>query len=615
MLTLDYRLGLFLGYGTYEERVIWERAGFTYSRARKAWTTDRAEIAERVEGAQWTQAALDHQGGLEGLARLNRAMSYAGETDFAPPLPQGLHPRTGQPFQYLGYQAAGVEYALAHLDCLIGDAPGLGKTIQAVGLSNCLPLARKILIVAPASLKVNWKREWGLWDVKGLTVGIAETRHNVKIADGAFKNGKPRFRTEVIPDFWPDTEVVIVNADILDRFEKQIKDQHWNLLVVDEAHSLKSSESYRTLFILGGRRKEKVEGERKKRWIKYLPISTDRRLFLTGTPLLNRPIELWPMCKAFDPRGLGADYEVYAYTYCGAWWDTMRGKYGGLDVSGATNKKELGQKLRAAFMIRRIKKEVMKDLPDKSRNIILLNSPAIRALVERERELAEALKLYESDMLGIVTDTEIADQIAERAALYGFGEEEGDGPRSKKLDLEYAIGITGLEAPQIEILFNEISLVRRDLGIAKAEAVIAWVREFLESGEKLVLFAYHTIVLETMYDALEDFQPGMIHGGTAVKKRQLEVDRFQNDEGCRVILLNILAGGVGHTLTRASDVAFAEGDWVPSNLLQAEDRVHRIGQESDKVMIFYLFANGSLDARMAQSSKMKEDNINEILDT
>lgn len=618
-LKIDYKLGEFHGTCTWSERHLFKEAGFYYSNKKKVWVTTRAEYAEKLEGAEWSQAALDHQGGLEWLARTTAQMSYSDTTDFRPPAPDALHPRTGLPFAYLGYQSAGVEMTLRHFergqdDVLIADAPGLGKTIQAVGVSNCLP-ARKILVIAPASLKVNWLREWGMWGTQGLKVGIAEVSHRYKVQEGFFKNGNPKMVTKIMPEFWPDSDVVIINADILDRFEDQIKGQAWDLLIVDEAHSLKSDESYRTLFILGGRRKEKIEGTRKKVWRKYLPIKTKNRLFLTGTPILNRPVELWPIVKAFDRKGLGHSWESYVYRYCDAWFDQYRGKFGALDVSGASNKEELGQKLRAAFMIRRLKKDVLKDLPPKSRNIVLVDSPEIRELVAREDELARALKLYETDILGKVTDDAISAMLIERAALYGFGVDSEDGPKFKDLNLDWASGVLGLEPPMIEAMFNEITLIRRDLGLAKLPASIPWVKDFLDGGEKLVLFAYHTDVILAMKEALAEYNPAVIYGATAVKKRQLEVDKFQNDESCRVIILNILAGGVGHTLTRASDVAFLEGDWVPSNLLQAEDRVHRIGQTADRIRVFYLLADGSLDARIAQSSKMKEDNISAILDT
>jgi SNF2 family DNA or RNA helicase len=94
-----------------------------------------------------------------------------------------------------------------------------------------------------------------------------------------------------------------------------------------------------------------------------------------------------------------------------------------------------------------------------------------------------------------------------------------------------------------------------------------------------------------------------------LKRRQLEVDKFQEDEDCRLFIGNIQAAGVGFTMTRAHDIAFAEGDWVPSMIEQCEDRACRIGQTAEKIMSYFLVANGSLDSRIAQAAKLKEDNI------
>lgn len=632
MAHIDYHKGNFYGLGTWEEREIWKRAGFKWSGVRKAWITDRQDVAEAVDGVMWTDRAREHVDLRLKQALASVGLSYAAESGFRVPMPGRIHPRTGLPFDFLPFQHVGVEYALQRKDTLIGDPPGLGKTLQAVGVSNCDIHARRILVICPASLKENWRREWTLWDTKGLTVGIAETSKQIRVPDGIFKSGKrkgqPKTRiAEVIPEFWPDTEVVIVNPDILSRYEKQIKGQVWDILIVDEAHSLKTAESGRTLFVLGGSRKEFVlnsDGKKtnRKERVYYNPIEANRRVFLTGTPMMNRPVELWPIVKAFDPNGLGRNYEEYVYRYCGAWHDPMRGKFGALDVSGATNLEELGQKLRAAFMIRRSKKEVLPELPDIFRQVVLLDSLEIRDLVERESEIAEALKLYEVSILKnnrseLEQDIEIGKQVIDVVEKYGFGDAyaDPDKPNARALNIEFAAAILGLEPPLVQAMFEELAAVRRALGLAKLSTVVPWVKNFLDGGEKLILFAYHSDVVKRLAEELQEYSPAVIWGGTQVNKRQAEVDRFQTDEACRVIIMNIDAGGVGYTLTRAADVAFAEGDWVPTKIQQAIDRACRIGQLAAKIMAFFLMANGSLDCRIAQSSKVKEDNICAVMDT
>jgi SNF2 family DNA or RNA helicase len=139
--------------------------------------------------------------------------------------------------------------------------------------------------------------------------------------------------------------------------------------------------------------------------------------------------------------------------------------------------------------------------------------------------------------------------------------------------------------------------------------VTPWITDFLEGGEKLLVFAYHSDVVKALAERLDNWRPAMIYGGTPLHKRQGQVDMFQDDEGCRVFIGNIHAAGVGFTMTRAHDVAFAESDWVPSIIEQCEDRACRIGQTAEKIMSYFLVANGSLDARIAQAAKLKEDNI------
>uniref|UniRef100_A0AB74UGS4 DNA helicase n=1 Tax=Caulobacter phage BL57 TaxID=3348355 RepID=A0AB74UGS4_9VIRU len=358
----------------------------------------------------------------------------------------------------------------------------------------------------------------------------------------------------------------------------------------------------------------------------FNPVDAKRRVFLSGTPMMNRPLELWSIVKAFDPDGLGKDWKEYGYRYCAGWFDNMRGPQGSYDFTGSSNEEELGYRLRSTFMVRRNKREVLPELPPKFRQIVLLDSPEIREVVAREDELAEALKLYESNVLKPENETEderdirLGLSILDTAYKYGFHKAVGpdgdpDKPNSRALDLDYAAAVLGLAPPAVAVLFEEIAQVRRELGMAKLPAIIPWVKDFLDAGEKLILFAYHSDVVKALAEALSDYNPAMIYGGTPVHRRQLQVDKFQEDETCRVIVCNLQAAGVGFTMTRAHDVAFAEGDWTPTLIEQAEDRACRIGQTAEKIMSFFLVANGSLDARIAQAAKEKEDNINKVMDT
>jgi SNF2 family DNA or RNA helicase len=607
MAHIDFKDNLFYGRGSFEERDLFRSAGFKWSPVRKSWVTPDQEIATRVQGVAWMQRAIDHVAHQLEVAQISEELSWRSDTDFQPPAPPGL--------AFLPYQRAGIEYALMRKDTLIADQPGLGKTMQSIGVINSDESIRRVLIVCPASLKENWRREIDRWMTADLTFGIAETSRVERVQIGVFKTGarkgQPRYRVvEVQPEYWPGTDVVIINYDILDRFP-QIKEQSWDLLICDECHALKTAGTARTLFVLGDdaiepwKRKKLREERNGGKW--FAAVEADRRVFLSGTPMLSRPVELWPIARAFDPQGIGKSFTDYAYRYCGAYTSQH-----GLVTKDATNLDELGQKMRGRFMVRRLKREVLPELPPKRRIVVPLESPEITELVAREDELAQALRLYEQVTLkGGVTSAEIAtgEQVIDSAYRLGFDRIDPDKPNWRSLDLDYAAAIAGLEPPAVAILFEEMAKIRRELGLAKVSVVTEWVTNFLEGGEKLVLFAYHSDVVKALAERLHNWRPAVIYGGTPLHKRRAEVDMFQQDEGCRVFIGNIHAAGVGFTMTRASDVAFAEGDWVPAIIEQCEDRVCRIGQTAAKIMSYFLVANGSLDARIAQAAKVKEENI------
>ena len=118
--------------------------------------------------------------------------------------------------------------------------------------------------------------------------------------------------------------------------------------------------------------------------------------------------------------------------------------------------------------------------------------------------------------------------------------------------------------------------------------------------------------VEGLREALVDYNPSVIHGGTPQAARQVEVDRFQNDKSVKVFIGQIQAAGVGITLTAASHVIFVELDWVPGTVSQAEDRCHRIGQ-NNYVLVQHLVLENSLDAVMAKTLIRKQSIVEKTL--
>ena len=384
--------------------------------------------------------------------------------------------------------------------------------------------------MCPASLKINWRNELKDWLTKDLTVGIAEGRA------------------------WPKTDVVITNYDILNHRKTKLHaggpnpgpvSKTWDVVIFDEAHYLKNRKALRTEAALN--------------------IRGMRRLALTGTPILNRPIEIWTVLSWLDPAAYRS-FWGFAQKYCGA------SAKNGWDTSGAINLTELNEKLRTSVMIRRLKKDVLKELPPKVRQIVEL--PATTAVLEKERKQLAAIGL---DINALVAAAEAHDSFESAAAALKIG----------------------------PVAFDQISKIRKETALSKLQACVEFIQDALDGGHKVIVFAHHVEVVDKLMHGLVQYNPVRIYGSTPKLERQAAVDIFQRDPNCGVFIGNIQAAGVGLTLTASSHVIFAEMDWVPGIVTQAEDRAHRIGQR-DSVLVQHLVLSGSLDCTMAKTVVRKQ---------
>ena len=421
--------------------------------------------------------------------------------------------------------------------CLIADEMGLGKTIQAIGVINSIPEITRVVIVCPNTLKINFRNELRKWLVRPLKVAVQYA-------------GEP----------WvgDNADVVIINYDIVSKFP-QLQETQWDLRILDESHFVKNSKAARTKATLS--------------------IPAKFKLALTGTPILNRPIELFTTLQDLDRQTWGSLFG-YAKRYCAA----VQNGYG-WDFSGASNVEELQDRLRSTIMVRRLKKDVLRELPAKRRQIIELPvNGASRLVADEERQWEEKEAAL--------------DDLRARAELAKASENPDD----------YKAAVAALREGQ-GAAFAEMAHLRHDIGMAKLPKVIDFCRDAEESG-KLVIFAHH---LDVVAGLVEEFTgAAVVTGETPADKRQTEVDRFQNDPACRIFIGN-LAAAEGLTLTASAHVVFAEGQWVPGKLSQMEDRCHRIGQ-TDSVLVSYLVLEGSLDARMMRACVDKLDVIDRALD-
>jgi len=546
---------------TYEERGIPKQAGFWFhwnnpAKCRggdscrlckagigKAWWTPKKECAARlVEHAdEAAKAALEEH-------RQKVEESRATDADVDVPAPDGL--------EYLPFQRAGIAYAIRREAVLIGDEMGLGKTIQALGIVNADSSIKSVLIVVPASLRINWKRECEKWLVRKFSIYVVESN-------------------KAVPE---DADLVIVNYDrIKGKVLESLEARQWDILIVDECHKVKNPKAQRTKKVLGWwnrAKKEKVPG---------LVDRAKRKVFLTGTPFLNRPIEIQPVAGALSPRDFG-NFFRFAKRYCNA----HQTRYG-WDFSGASNLEELQERLRASIMVRRLKKDVLTELPSKRRQVVTLARNGAAKAVEAE---ADAFRRHEEKLAELRAEADLA---------HAAGDEEG-----------YKAAVGKLK-DAAQVAFTEMSRHRHAVAVAKLPQVIEHVDNMLESGiEKVVVFAHHHDVVDGLMEHFGDAAVRLT-GRDSQEQKQAAVDRFQTDPDCKVFVGSIQAAGVGLTLTAASNVVFAELDWVPANVTQAEDRCHRIGQ-NENVLVQHLVVDGSIDARMAQVLVEKQELADKALD-
>jgi SWI/SNF-related matrix-associated actin-dependent regulator 1 of chromatin subfamily A len=159
----------------------------------------------------------------------------------------------------------------------------------------------------------------------------------------------------------------------------------------------------------------------------------------------------------------------------------------------------------------------------------------------------------------------------------------------------------------------KISALKQLAAEGKMTQAIDWIKDHLDTNGKLVVFAVHKKTIDRLMNELADYSPVKVDGSVSQDNRQVAVDTFQNNPRCRVFVGNINAAGVGLTLTAASSVAFAELPWSPSEIAQAEDRCHRIGQKYS-VNIYFLLSTGTIEETTAKLIDDKRKVLDQVLD-
>jgi SWI/SNF-related matrix-associated actin-dependent regulator 1 of chromatin subfamily A len=414
------------------------------------------------------------------------------------------------------FQWAGVRYVLDARRAFLADEQGLGKTVEALAALEA-DGAYPAIVVCPASMKLGWQREAERW-LPHRSVVVVEGR----------------------PPVPPSGEITILNYEIVAAHREALSRRHPRALVVDESHYCKNPQAKRTQAV------RRLAGA----------VAPDGlRLALTGTPVLNHADELIAQLRVIgrlEDFGSGARFSR--------------------QFRGQLSEERLHWHLRRRCFVRRLKSEVLPQLPAKRQVVVpvaLTNEAEYRLA---EKDVIEWLRSQPLDL------SELNARIA--ATL-----------RAERL--------------------AQLGTLQRLAARGKLAAALAWIDDFLASGEPLVVFARH---VEVQQAVLVRF-PAALHllGADSLRNREASIAAFQDPGGPSLIIGATRVAAQGITLTRSSNVAFLELEWTPAMHDQAEDRCHRIGQH-DAVTAWYLLAANTIDETMARLIQSKRQVVAAVTD-
>jgi superfamily II DNA or RNA helicase len=438
------------------------------------------------------------------------------------------------------YQKEGFDF-LCHLSRLkmggiLADDMGLGKTLQTLAWlawskERSGASAKPVLVICPASVLHNWRREANRF-VPSMRVLVLESgaeRHNL--------------RQQI-----PQHDLIVTNYSLLRRDLEALQKFGFRAVILDEAQFIKNPSAQVTQSVK--------------------QLKTEQRLALTGTPLENRLLDLWSILDFSQPGYLGTQSD-------------FNQKYdppGQDDVNRGIARRRLSARLRP-LMLRRLKRQVAKDLPD-------------RIEERRDCDLGEIQrKLYLAEL------RRSREQVFQTVADKGVN----------KSQIHVLAALTRLRQ-----LCCHPQLVGSDSPSGKTETLFELLETLIAEGQKVLVFSQFVEMLKLLQTecALRQIPTHMLTGAT--KERQEVVQAFQNDEQPGVFLLSLRAAGTGLNLTSASYVVLYDPWWNPSVEAQAIDRSHRIGQ-TRTVIAYRLIAPGTVEEKIWDLQQKKSQTIADVL--
>lgn len=484
------------------EKRIFTLKGRIYSAAMKAWLcpTDDFNIRSLYDwGFSFPEDFPELVGQRPKIKKLDPAIY---NTIPIPRYLKFLRPYQKECFQFLSYRNG---------RALIGDDMGIGKTVEAIGWIKHKISEGNALIVVPAITKPQWMNSFKRW-----------VNSNVEII-----YGKRPHRLE--------DKNYIINWEILTFWELHLQKLNFTTLVADECQYAGNSKSKRTRTL--------------KRLAKHIPYF----LPMSGTPINSKPKQFFPILNMLDPCQFSNEWR-FLNRYC----SSVRNGFNNFD--GATNTEELYNKVNK-LMIRRLKREVKKDLP-----------PVTQTVVPLEVKLNK--KYY--DLEQFFFDT--------------YGVHEGNKIQSEKA----------------------LSNLKIEIFEMKKESIFAWIDDFMESGKKLVVGTWHKQVIETLYNKYKGVST-MINGSIIGKKREKALDLFYTEKD--LLFLQMRSGGVGLDGLQhvCSDAILVELGDTPTIMDQFIARLDRSGQK-DAVDIRIMIGEGTTEEDLLYALDEVRKNIDAVVD-
>ena len=461
-------------------------------------------------------------------------------------MPEGFKFKT-TPFQH---QIDGFNYGLQYDRWLLGDEQGLGKTKQVIDIAVAKKLQKGykhcLIICGVNGLKWNWLNEIHTHsDEEGWILGQRYKNRKLVIGSNADKLADLA-HLESISSYFLITNVESMRDEaIVSQIAKYAKSKEIGIVAIDEVHKCKNPSSQQGKGIL--------------------KVQSECRIAMTGTPLMNSPLDLFIILK-----WLGYEkHAFYAFKkhYC------VYGGYGGYEIMGYRNLNELQEQL-DSIMLRRLKKDVL-DLPEKTH---------INEYVEMTPKQEIIYKEVTAQIRANIDQIKMA-----------------NNPLSELIRMRQATGYTGILSSTIK-------------ESAKLDRMEELVEEAVENGKKVVIFSNWTQMTDEIFHRLcKHHSPAIITGQTPDDERQRMVEHFQNNDDCNVIIGTIGAMGTGLTLTAGTVEIFMDEPWNRANKEQAEDRCHRVGT-TENITIYTLICKGTIDERINELVEKKGQMADALVD-